>query len=114
MHELQIARALLTVAERHLPGGTAGVCGLRIAVGGATGVVPEALELAFRALTVGTRLAGARLVIDRLPGRSRCSACAAEFEFEGLLGECPVCGTCGGELLVGTELELRSIEVAHV
>ena len=114
MHELQIACALLTVAERHLPGGTAGVCGLRVAVGGATGVVPEALELAFQAVTVGTRFAGARLTIDRLPGRSRCGACTAEFEFDGLLGECPVCGTCGGELLGGGELELRGIEVVHV
>jgi hydrogenase nickel incorporation protein HypA/HybF len=114
MHELAIARALLAVAERHLPAGDIDVRGLRVAVGGASGVVPAALDLAFRAATADTRFAGARLTIEVVPGRSRCADCATEFQFEGLIGQCPACGAPGGALLAGDALELRAIEVADV
>ena len=113
MHELAIARALLAVAERHTPD-RADVRVLRVAVGGASGVAPAALELAFRAAAADTRFAGARLSIEAVPGRSRCADCATEFAFEGLLGQCPACGAPGGELLAGDGLELRAIEVADV
>ena len=114
MHELAIARALLAVAERHLPSDRVDVRGLRVAVGGASGVVPAALDLAFRAAAADTRFAAARLTIEAVPGRSRCADCATEFEFEGLLGQCPACGTPGGELLAGDALELRAIGVVDV
>jgi len=114
MHELSIARALLALAARHLPPGAVVVRGVRVAVGGASGVVPAALELAFRAAAADTRFAGARLTIDPVPGRSRCGGCATEFAFEGLLGQCPACGAPGGELLAGDGIELCAIEVADV
>jgi hydrogenase nickel incorporation protein HypA/HybF len=114
MHELSIARALLELAARHLPADGVDVRGLRVAIGGASGVVPAALDLAFRAAAADTRFAGAQLTIEPVPGRSRCTACATEFAFEGLLGHCPVCGAPGGELLAGDGIELRAIEVADV
>lgn len=114
MHEVAIARALLGVASRHLPPGEAAVRGVRVAVGEATGIVPDALELAFQALATDTRFAAARLIVDRVPGRSRCSLCGTEYTFAGLLGQCPACGALGGELLGGGELELRGFEVGDV
>ena len=114
MHELSIARALLELAARHLPAGGVDVRGVRVAVGGASGVVPAALDLAFRAAAADTRFARARLTIEPVPGRSRCAACATEFTFEGLLGHCPACGMPGGELLDGDGVVLRAIEVADV
>ena len=114
MHELSIARALIAAAERNLPAAAGDVRALRVAVGAATGVVPEALALAFQAAAVGTRLAGARLIIDRIAARSRCSGCATEFCFHDLLGRCPQCGSLGGDLLAGEELLLRSLEVSDV
>jgi hydrogenase nickel incorporation protein HypA/HybF len=114
MHELSIARALVAVAERHLPPSGGDVRALRVAVGAATGVVPAALEWAFEAAAAGSRLAGARLIIERVAARSRCTTCRAEYCFDDLLGRCPVCGALGGELLAGEELTLRSLEVVDV
>lgn len=114
MHELSIARALLELAARHLPAGGVVVRGVRVAVGGASGIVPEALDLAFRAAAADTRFAGARLTIEPVPGRSRCADCGTEFAFAGLLGQCPACGALGGELLAGDGIELRAIEVTDV
>jgi len=113
MHELSIARSLVAAAERHLPAASR-VSALRVAVGAATGIVPGALDLAFRAAAGGTRLAGARRIIDRIAARSRCGACATEFSFHDVLGTCPACGTPGGVLLAGDELALRSLEVFDV
>lgn len=114
MHELSIARALVATVDRCLPGAGEGICALRVAVGAATGVVPEALALAFQAVVAGTRLARARLIIERVAARSRCIACGTEFSFDDVLGHCPSCGTLGGELLAGEELLLRSVEVTDV
>ncbi len=114
MHELSIARALIAVAERHLPPAGGPVRALRVAVGAATGVVPAALEWAFEAAAAGSRLAGARLIIERVAARSRCATCRSEYCFDDMLGHCPLCGALGGELVAGEELTLRSLEVADV
>jgi len=104
----------MVAAARHLPAAGVEVRGVRIAVGAATGIVPGALELAFRAAAVETRFAAARLIIERVAARSRCSQCGRVYEFDDLIGRCPACGAPGGELLAGDGLELRAIEVRDV
>jgi hydrogenase nickel incorporation protein HypA/HybF len=114
MHELSIARALITAVERHVPPTVTSVQSVRVAVGAATGIVPSALELAFRAAAADTALRGARLILERVPAHSRCGDCARDYAFDDLLGVCPHCGGLGGELLDGGAIELRSIEVHDV
>jgi len=113
MHELSIARALISLAERHLPPRTR-AARLHVVVGSASGIVPEALELAFRAASQATAFDGARLEIERKTSPGRCTGCGASFALDGLLGACPACGTWGGELLGAEELELKSLEVVDV
>jgi hydrogenase nickel incorporation protein HypA/HybF len=114
MHELSIARAIVAVGERHLPSGAATVHAVRVAIGAASGIVADALDLAFRAAAADTRLRGARLIVERVPARGRCHDCGRDYLFADLVGICPRCGGLGGELLGGEHLELRSIEVSDV
>jgi hydrogenase nickel incorporation protein HypA/HybF len=113
MHELSIARALLAAAAPRVPAGTRATR-VRVAVGAATGIVPAALQLAFRAAADGTDFAGAALDVERRSSPCRCSSCGAPFALDAPLGRCPACGTLGGELLSAGELELTSIEVVDV
>jgi hydrogenase nickel incorporation protein HypA/HybF len=114
MHELSVARALIAAVERHVPSPAACVQSVRVIVGAATGIVPSALELAFRAVAADTALRDAQLILERVPAHSRCCDCARDYTFDGLLGVCPYCGGLGGELLDGDGIELRSIEVSDV
>ncbi|HHY84931.1 MAG TPA: hydrogenase maturation nickel metallochaperone HypA [Verrucomicrobia bacterium] len=112
MHELSIMHSALqqalTEAER---AGAVRVHEIRLRVGALSGVVPEALQFAFEALSSGTPAENARLTIESVPARFWCRSCSSEFEPFGLLPECPSCRTPSRELLAGRELELASMEV---
>jgi hydrogenase nickel incorporation protein HypA/HybF len=114
MHELSLARDLLTAIERNLGPGDVRVVGVRVSVGSAAGIVLESLRFGFCVLAEGTRAEGARFSITTLPARCRCVGCGLCFDFEGMIGHCPACGRLGGELLSGDEMILQAIEVADV
>ncbi|MDX3850107.1 hydrogenase maturation nickel metallochaperone HypA [Streptomyces sp. AK02-01A] len=111
MHELSIAMAVVTQVEEavHAHGGGR-VASLRLRIGELAGVVPEALRFSFGLASEGTVLAGARLDIDTVPGRARCTGCGRESD----VGMPPVlwCDGCARpleELLSGRELEIAGV-----
>jgi hydrogenase nickel incorporation protein HypA/HybF len=112
MHELSIMQSALqqalTEARR---AGAARVHEIRLRVGALSGVVPEALQFAFEALSEGTPAQDAHLTIEPVPARFWCNTCGSEFQSAGLIPECPSCNTPSRELLAGRELELASMEV---
>ncbi|MGA1237324.1 MAG: hydrogenase maturation nickel metallochaperone HypA [Limisphaerales bacterium] len=113
MHEVGLMESVLELVEsqvREAGASRAHVVCLR--VGRLSGVVPEAMSTAFEVLRAGTVAEGGRLVIEDIPGACWCAACAAEFETEEWLCECPRCGEVSGDLRRGRELELASLEVS--
>jgi len=84
---------------------------IRLRVGVLSGVVPEALQMAFEALTAGTLAEKAALKVDAVPARFWCGTCQNEFTSETLFAECPTCQRISPELRAGRELELVSLEI---
>jgi len=109
MHELSLMTHLLNDAVAAAEG--APVCSLRVRVGPLSGVVIEALQFAFEALSPGTPAEGARFDIEETAPRFRCTQCGTEYQPPVGSYACPACGFAGGDLLGGHELELISIEV---
>jgi len=91
--------------------GASRVCAIRLRIGALSGVVPEALEFAFEALTPGTPAEGARLDIEPVAARFWCDACSREFQAQDFLAECPTCRVPSAKLRAGRELEVASLEV---
>ena len=94
MHELAIAENLLEMAGQELrKRGLRRLLALRVRCGALAGVMPEALEFAFTALTREQGLE-ARLEIVREPLRLRCAGCGREFApaHGSLFTTCPFCG----------------------
>jgi len=115
MHEYSIMQSALNQALREARrAGAVRVHQIRLRVGVLSGVVPEALQFAFEALTPGTAAQGAALAIEEVPARFWCAPCGREFVSANLYAECPDCGNPSGELRAGRELELSSMEVDHV
>lgn len=85
---------------------------LRLRVGQLSGVVPEALQFAFEAISLGTMAEGGVLEIENVPATFWCRHCQVEFPCPDLLPECPHCGQMDGELRQGRELELLSMEIS--
>ena len=84
--------------------------GLRI--GPLSGVVADALALAFQVVTDGTPAAGARLTVEERPIVCHCAGCARVFTPSDFVFACPACGTLSHDVRGGRELEVAYVEVS--
>jgi len=109
MHELAIATALVEQVRRRAPAG-ARVVAVGVAIGASTGIVPDSLSFYVEGLTRGTPLEAARFDLVLVPARVRCAGCGCEYEPDGFIRVCTSCGTLGGVVLSGDELDLTRIE----
>jgi len=112
MHELSIMQSALSLAlESARQAGASQVRVIRLRIGALSGVVPDALQFAFEALTPGTLAEGAELAIDNVPARFWCATCAREFQSDDMFADCPGCHRASGELRAGREMEVASLEI---
>jgi len=109
MHELAITQGIVDVCQEHARGRR--VLEVVLEIGELAGVVPESVEFCFSAVTSGTLLEGARLVIQRIPGRGRCASCCAEFGRSTYFDPCPECGGYQVEVLAGEELRVKELDL---
>ncbi len=103
--------ALHLASEQARASGASRICSIRLRIGELSGVVPEALQFAFEALTPGTMAEGSTLSVEDVPARFWCRKCSSEFVAGTLFSECPVCQTPSAELRAGREMELASLEI---
>jgi hydrogenase nickel incorporation protein HypA/HybF len=112
MHELSIAQSIVDIVQQHVPDCREGaVEWVRIQVGQLAGVVPESLEFCFSVIVSDTPLSGARLEIDYVATKSRCTACDESFFMEKPAFRCPSCGGSELKLISGTELQVVEIQI---
>lgn len=109
MHELALARSVVAIARRHAEGRRVYAVALR--VGRLRQVVPSALDFAFTAVTAGTELDGARLVIEDVPVTIACRACGQRTELDDFPLRCARCGDADVAVVAGEELTVTSLEV---
>ena len=111
MHELSSARALVRLVKEHQPPGSM-VEVVQVQAGPLQAIVPEAMELAWQAVTMNTHLAGAKLQIAILPWRLRCLQCQRQWNANMLDATC-ACGSSRGVPEGGDELQLEYLEVTE-
>ena len=108
VHELAITQSIVESVAERLP--DAQVTCVRLVVGQLSGASVDAIRFCFDLVTQGTNLAGAGLVVEEPEGRMRCRRCGAETVGANPFAIC----RCGGtelDLVAGTELLVRSVEV---
>ena len=112
MHELSIMQSALSLAlDQARQAGAVRVHAIRLRIGMLSGVVPEALEFAFEALTPGTLAEGAKLAIEAVPARFWCATCTQELQSDNMFAECHGCHSPSGDLRAGREMELASLDI---
>lgn len=113
MHELSIAQSVVDAVEiRATECQATRVQSVRLCIGEAIGVVVDSLTFCFEMITDSDPLLrGAKLVIDTVPHRARCRACASEFPILHFVAQCPICGAWSDEIVSGTELQILDMEV---
>ena len=113
MHEASLVMSMLEIAEREArAAGATRIALLRVQIGAASSVVPEAFAHAFDALRGGTLAGDAELAIERTPAHFVCIACGEPFTALQAYADCPVCGAPGlTHPDEGRSLQLVSLEV---
>lgn len=112
MHEWSLACALVRSAEEEARRrGAIKVHAVTVSVGFLTGVVPELLRRSYDMAATGTLLEGVPLSIRMEPVKARCPACEREHTFETFALLCPACGASGLEVLAGSEILLRGLDL---
>ncbi len=113
MHELSVALKLLEMAEERCRAeGCQAVDSVKVRVGKASGILPEAFRFAFEAAKQGTLAGEATLIVDVVPLGGFCPKCQNHFTTkEAYLLECPSCSSSRFKINQGYELELIELEL---
>jgi Zn finger protein HypA/HybF involved in hydrogenase expression len=110
MHELSLSQSILEIARRNTPAG--GVLRrVRLRAGPLRAIDRDAMETAWRAVTMVEGAEGVELDLTLEPYRLRCDGCGGEHEAETIEAGCAK--GCRGEqrLVGGNELQVTSIVV---
>jgi hydrogenase nickel incorporation protein HypA/HybF len=113
MHEASIAESIIEIAEEHCSkAGCTRVETVRVDIGGASGVHPEALLKAFNIIKADSMASAASLIINRIPLGGTCRGCGRDFDTEeAFILQCPSCEGRELELKRGRELDIMEIQV---
>lgn len=109
MHELSITRNVVALCAERAKGRR--VTQVRLRIGHLAGIEIEAVKFCFDVCAGGTALAGARLVIDEVPGRAQCGACGATVPVKELVAHCSCGERAPLKVVAGEELLIVDIEL---
>jgi hydrogenase nickel incorporation protein HypA/HybF len=112
MHEMALAQSIVDLVEEHArQDGFRNVRAVHLAIGRLSNVEPRSLEFGFEVVARGTVAEGARLAIERPPGRAFCTACTETVDVEGHGEGCPLCGGHAWTVVSGDEMRVVELEV---
>ncbi len=112
MHELSIARSLISLVERESEKeGFRRVLEIRLKIGEYSGLVPECLREFFPIAAEGTPAEGAALVMETLKAAFRCLDCGYEGPVERRSACCPRCGSFALRMTQGREFYVENLKV---
>jgi hydrogenase nickel incorporation protein HypA/HybF len=113
MHEISIALSLLDIVEKKCrEAGYHSIDSVRVKVGKASGILPEAFSFALDVAKKGALARDAKFMIELIPLGGFCNGCGSFFEMEGTyILECPFCASPSFKINKGYELEIVDMEV---
>ena len=110
MHEMSIAVELVRQLEAvAAANGMVRIEKVLVTAGALRAIVPEAFELAFSAVSVGTCAEGALLDLQTVAPRALCRRCGGSFPVSIDMFICPDCNLADVELIEGNDIILTSV-----
>jgi hydrogenase nickel incorporation protein HypA/HybF len=112
VHEMAIARSIVEIAVAAARRENAGrVVRVNVLAGELRAIIPAQLILYFGLMSQDTIAEGAHLGLENVPLVGRCGRCGKEFDVEDGSLVCPECHGQDVQMISGTELRVKDIEV---
>lgn len=112
MHEFSIAMSIVEIAENEAKKASAeAITELVLDIGTQAGIEFYALDTALEMAVKNTMLEQAKIKVNKIQARARCTECDTEFDIENIFDPCPNCSGIYHELLCGKELQIKSLVV---
>lgn len=112
MHEYPITKRIIEIAEEYaVKNNAAQVKAINLVVGDYCGYVASSIELYFELIAEGSVCEKAKLNIERIVPRLKCSSCGKLFIRKPFSFECPDCKGQGRPTEIGQEFYIKSIEI---
>jgi hydrogenase nickel incorporation protein HypA/HybF len=111
MHEASIAQSILDVTREISGRHPSVVRTVRVEIGEMSGVLADAVEFCFDAITAGTEWSHVELVIDSIPFVVQCHRCNRTEHNPSGFTICPRCGGPDTTIISGTDMIVREIQV---
>ena len=114
MHETSIALGIIDIIQsKCMEAGYNTVSSIRVRIGKAAGILPDALVFAFDAVKTDSVAKNAKLEIESVPVGGVCNDCKKAFnaaEGAKYVFACPHCGSQSFEITSGREMEIVDME----
>ncbi len=111
MHELSIVEGILdAVIPEVKKYKVERVLEIRLKVGAMSGIVPQCIHEYFQVASRGTIAEGAKITIEKIPVRIRCTDCGYDGPISLGKFRCPECGGINFRVLSGNEYYVDSVE----
>jgi hydrogenase nickel incorporation protein HypA/HybF len=112
MHEMSIAQSVIDIIKEEMhKNNVTTLKSVRLHIGQMSAVVPDSLSFCFEVITTGTKLEGAKLIMDVIPLQGYCRNCENEFEIEDNAFVCPSCQSTEIKAIGGQDLSIVEMEV---
>lgn len=112
MHEFSIVQSLLNLIEENARKNSAkSVSKVVVKIGKMSGVEPHLLEIAFNTFKEKTIAENADFIMEIQSVVCRCNNCNKDFTVEDYNFICPFCQSFNIEVIDGTDMILKSLEL---
>lgn len=112
MHEYPITQRIIEIADEYaIKNNGKQVKQINLVVGDYSGYVYSSIELYFDIIAEGSLCVNAKLNIERIEPKLRCTECKELFLRKPFTFTCPICGGEGEPTDIGKEFYIKSIEI---
>jgi hydrogenase nickel incorporation protein HypA/HybF len=112
MHEMSIAEGILQIVEdAAAKQGFKRVTEVRLEIGALSGVEVDALSFCLDVVLKDSVADGARVELEKMPGRGYCLDCGETVLVNALYEACPLCGSYQVQATGGTEMRVKDLLV---
>lgn len=111
MHEVSIIQNVVEIVlEKAIENNFTKVNKVSLKIGELSGVLPEALNFAFKGCIIDTMLKNSILEIEKVKAVAECEDCRQVFPIDHFNKLCPCCNKFCSSIISGYELYVNTIE----